>query len=197
MLAQRLLGSYGSLNLPDPKVFITELVAVLRRYPKWVGDQAITDAKRASPTFVPSVPQVENACREAVRVATYAREWEAQSLRQLEDRGQSSEAWSSRHLANVFVPLDAPQYAAMVERAKTGDPMEWRLDEHRSGIWVALGWLRGDMGGLGEHSRNTVAPVTPEQFREKHGVSEDEWKSLPELPEHAEYWRGLRRSRVA
>ena len=44
-------------------------------------------------------------------------------------------------LHNVFVPMFAPQYAAMVERGgKPGFSLE---DEFRRGVWVPLEWLGG------------------------------------------------------
>ena len=61
-----------------------------------------------------------------------------------------------RHRANVFVPPEAYRYQEMLERAKTGDPQEWRYDDKRVGIWVALGWLRGDMGGIGAQSEKAL-----------------------------------------
>ena len=42
------------------------------------------------------------------------------------------------HRANLIVPRDVPGYDRMVERAKTGDPAEWKW--HERGIMVALNW---------------------------------------------------------
>jgi hypothetical protein len=42
-------------------------------------------------------------------------------------------------LANVFVPETVRQYAQMVERAKTGDPREFRYAT--GGIMVGLSWF--------------------------------------------------------
>ena len=42
------------------------------------------------------------------------------------------------HRANLIVPRDVPGYDRMVERAKTGDPAEWKW--HERGIMVALSW---------------------------------------------------------
>jgi hypothetical protein len=95
LLATRLLGSYPSLNLHDPETFMTELVMVFLKYPQWVGEDAVTAAKRESPIYVPSVPLVEKSCEEAVvqtrEAFTYAEEWERQTQRQLQDRRQMQE----------------------------------------------------------------------------------------------------------
>lgn len=95
LLATRLLGSYPSLNLHDPETFMTELVLVFLKYPQWVGEQAVTDAKRASPIYVPSVPTVEKACEDAIvqtrEAFTYAQQWERQTQLQLEQRRRVEE----------------------------------------------------------------------------------------------------------
>ncbi len=90
LLATRLLGSYPSLNLHDPETFMTELVVAFLKYPQWVGEQAVVDAKRASPIYVPSVPLVEKSCEDAIvqtrQAFTYAQQWERQTQLQLEER---------------------------------------------------------------------------------------------------------------
>jgi hypothetical protein len=45
--------------------------------------------------------------------------------------------------ANVFVASNTPQYAAMLKRSqgKDADPLDWRHDAERGGIWVVLGWF--------------------------------------------------------
>jgi hypothetical protein len=96
MLARRLTGAYPSLKLHDPEIFVAELIASLLRYPAWVGEQAIEQAKRASPQFVPSVPMVTEACESVVgqtrEAMTYAHEWEEQSRRQLAQRKEQEAA---------------------------------------------------------------------------------------------------------
>lgn len=48
-------------------------------------------------------------------------------------------------LATVFVPPTAPQYQAMLDRArkKGADPREFKGDHQREGIWVSPTWLPG------------------------------------------------------
>lgn len=59
--------------------------------------------------------------------------------------------WPDGHLANVLVPLSAPQYDTMVAKAQQypgklmfGRRVDaryfWRMEER--GIWVPLEWLR-------------------------------------------------------
>ena len=53
--------------------------------------------------------------------------------------------------ANVYVSPESPQYAAMVVRSqlRETDPLDWRLDETRPGIWVGFHWI-GSMTPAGE-----------------------------------------------
>jgi hypothetical protein len=45
--------------------------------------------------------------------------------------------------ANILVCTDAPQYPAMLEKARTADQRLWRLDKQNRGVWVVSGWLQG------------------------------------------------------
>ena len=91
-MVRRLLGSYPSVKLHDPQIYMTELMALFVRYPAWVGEQGIVGAKKESPKFIPAVPEVEKACERAFGEirwrATYADEWNARSKVQLEERAQ-------------------------------------------------------------------------------------------------------------
>jgi hypothetical protein len=54
-----------------------------------IGQQAIAAARKASPKFLPAVPEIEIACEEVAippRTTTYAIDWELRSKLQLEDR---------------------------------------------------------------------------------------------------------------
>lgn len=46
-----------------------------------------------------------------------------------------------QHRGNVFVPPAAPQYAAVLARTKGADPLDWRRDETRPGLWVPYHWI--------------------------------------------------------
>ena len=47
---------------------------------------------------------------------------------------------SLEYRTNVFMSVDAPNYAEAVEWARTADPADWKYDPDRDGIWVAYGW---------------------------------------------------------
>lgn len=91
-LTNRLLGCYPSLSLHDPKTFSAQMVETFLKFPAWVGEQALTEATRASPQFVPSVPSVELACEAVVKqtrdAMDFASQWEHRTQRQLEERRQ-------------------------------------------------------------------------------------------------------------
>ena len=95
-LAARLLGSYPSLNVHDPKIYMTELTLMLLKYPPSIGEQAIIEARRKSPQFIPSVPQVEEACealfKDTRSAITWAQAWDKRSIEQLAERAQIEQA---------------------------------------------------------------------------------------------------------
>lgn len=88
--------------------------------------------------FPPTIAEVVEACTEEVARAERIKKFSAL-------RPELREPRPKCHRANVFVPPSAPQYAVMIERAKTADPQEWRMDAERKGIWVALGWLTDEV----------------------------------------------------
>ena len=75
---------------------MAELVVLFLKYPQWVGEKAIVEAKRASPQFVPSVPLVEKAAEEAFgqirQATTYGDNWDERSRRQLQERAVIEQA---------------------------------------------------------------------------------------------------------
>lgn len=147
--------------------------------------------------FPPSIAEVKESCDAEVdrleRIGRYAAMGEPSRPRvSRRDPG----CW-----ANVFVPPTAPQYEKMIEktRAPGTDKREWKLDSTRVGVWVALAWLRPDMAtdslhGAAMSSTSKLEPdMTPAQFRDEHGLTQEQWDAIPDQPEHAEYWRGVRR----
>ena len=144
-LARRVYGAYRKDDFADPDSFLAQLGMVLERYPDEIIrhiTSPVTGIQRRS-KFPPTIAEVAEACDEEV-----ARVERIQRLGAL--RTAPREPRVTQHRANVFVPTYAPQYHEMVERAKTGAPQEWRLDPDRSGIWVALGWLRAPRDLEGE-----------------------------------------------
>ncbi len=182
-MARRVYGAYRKDDFADPDSFLAQLGMVLERYPDEIirhVTSPITGIQRRS-KFPPTIAEVAEACDNEV-----ARVERIQRLGAL--RTAPREPRVTQHRANVFVPPYAPQYADMVERAKTGDPREWRFDENRPGIWVALGWVRPSMGGVDAVGQT----ITPAMVKQQLGISDEEWDKIPDLPETADYWKGLR-----
>src|SRR5262249_32490528 len=99
-LVKRMMGCYPSLSLHDPQVYVAELVTVLTGYPLDVGAEAIEKAKKESPKFIPTVPEVAVACEALIKsqraARTYAQQWEEQSRRQLCEREAAEAATEPR-----------------------------------------------------------------------------------------------------
>lgn len=137
--ARLVFGSYRKDDFADPDGFLIQLGMVLERY----SDQVIADIcdprsgiqRRCK--FPPSVAEIVEACdNEVIRAAR---------IKRFSDMGQVRRFdWVPQHRANVFVPGDNPLYPMMVEKARTGDTMEFRYDA--GGIWVALGWMPEEGG---------------------------------------------------
>jgi hypothetical protein len=66
--------------------------------------------------------------------------------------------------ANVFVPIDDPRYPQMLERSKTADPLDWRLDDERPGIWVGFFWL-DNTAAAQQAKKASWKPFTAEELR--------------------------------
>jgi hypothetical protein len=134
-----LLSAYRKDDYADSIGFVRQLGTILEQYSPHVIEAVtspLTGLQRRY-KFPPSIAEVVAACdEEAARLRRLA---ELQALRRAPRVYERMDTPGRR--ANVFVPPDAPQYAAMVEMAQTGDPAEWRTDGMRAGIWVSRGWL--------------------------------------------------------
>lgn len=74
-LVDRMLGSYPSLSLHDPKTYIAAICSVLCQYPVWAGEKAINEAVIES-KFIPPAPGVLKPLLESqVATARYADHW--------------------------------------------------------------------------------------------------------------------------
>jgi hypothetical protein len=153
-LVKRMMGCYPSLSLHDPQVYVAELVTVLTGYPLDIGAEAIEKAKKESPKFIPTVPELRIACETLVKSKrdawTYARQWEEQSRRQLRER-EAAEAAT--------------------------EPIEhrWRVADRIRNELRAAGFR---IGAKREYDpRFTVAAV-----KEKLGSTEEQWAALPDAP---------------
>jgi hypothetical protein len=153
-LVKRMMGCYPSLSLYDPQVYVAELVTVLTGYPLDIGAEAIQEAQKESPKFIPTVPEVGIACEalgKSQRDAwTYAQQWEEQSRRQLRER-------------------DAAEAAAepIAHRRQVADRIRNDLR--------AVGFRTGAKREY--DPRFTVAAV-----KEKFSITEEQWAALPDAP---------------
>ena len=75
LLVKRLLGSYPSLNLHDPKTYIANLTALLIKYPLWAGERAVETVKAAS-EFVPTEKALRDALESNVAYTRYGAQWD-------------------------------------------------------------------------------------------------------------------------
>src|SRR5262245_1068845 len=91
-LMRRVISSYPSANPMALKEYLSELASVLATYSEGVATAGIARAMGASPNFPPPVPLVKNHCDELIASTEaahrYAREWEAQSQKQLLERAE-------------------------------------------------------------------------------------------------------------
>jgi hypothetical protein len=76
-LVDRMLGSYPSVNLYDPEVFIAGMVVLLKGYPHWAGESAVRKAIGSDECkFSPPTQGILRPLLEAeVKVYRYAEEW--------------------------------------------------------------------------------------------------------------------------
>ena len=134
--ARLVLSSYRRDDFADPDSFLLQLGMVLERY----ADEIIREItspltgiqrKQFKHSGPPTIADIVEACdNEVARLGRIRRFSSMQTAR--------FAAHVPRHRGNVFVPPGALGYEAMCELAKTGDPMNFCLDNDRAGIWVAL-----------------------------------------------------------
>lgn len=139
--ARLMFGCYRRGDANDPDTYVAAVTAVLTHYSAEIV-KAVTDPYSGLPsrksdsgwTGMPDVADVKEACeheatrRERIRVLS--------TLRPI-----PRIAGPKQNRGNVFVPETAPQYADMLKHTMAADPMDWRRDETRPGIWVPYPWL--------------------------------------------------------
>lgn len=134
-LSLQVLSSYRRDDFANPDGFLVQLGMVLERYPDAVirdVTSPVTGIQRRC-KFPPSIAEIVEACdAEVGRAERIRRMGPPIAPRPVE--------YVKRHRANVWVPIFAPQYAAMLARSQTADPMDFRFEE-RPGIWVAFTWF--------------------------------------------------------
>lgn len=150
LLVRRLLGSYPTTNLHDPEIYMAELLALFLRYPLWAGEQGIHEAKRESPKFIPSVPEVEKACEALVksqrRTLSYSEQWNEQTRLQLKERLQIAESNQSHR----------PEF------------MQRMRDELAAAGMPILG------------DKMPSVEFTDEAVKEKYKISDEAWDQIPD-----------------
>lgn len=161
-----IFSAYRKDDFADPDSFVLQVGLVLERYPDGVIQEVsspLTGIQRKS-KFPPTIADLVEACDQ--EVARLAR---IQKLSQL--KLAPREPRVAQHRANVFVPIDAPQHAAMVERAKTADPKDYRREG--LGIWVALGWLTEDEPKKAKTFRRFTKADLEAIYRRNEGASSE------------------------
>lgn len=92
-LTKRLLGSYPSLSLHEPEIYIASIVSLLCGYSLEVGTKAVDQTVKTC-KFVPTVAEVKEACDEYApsRSMTWADDWDRRSEAQLAAREAREQA---------------------------------------------------------------------------------------------------------
>lgn len=142
-----MFGCYRRGDANDPDTYVAAVAAVLSRYDAETIKN-VTDPFGGIPSRktengwsgLPDVADVKEAC-----------EAEASRRARIADLGRYKTKPFVRlprpplqgRRANIFVGSNTPQYAAMVKRmtAKETDPLDWRADDKRPGVWVPLEWV--------------------------------------------------------
>jgi hypothetical protein len=141
--ARAIFSCYRRDEAQDPDGFVANLAVVLGDYPASIVDIAADPRTGVSTVHQMGLPNV-GQIRQFLEDKLSHRE-KLQRLAELpkpEFQRLPKTPAGPGDLANVFVAKDVRQYPQMVERAKTGDPREFRfVDGARPGIWVALSWF--------------------------------------------------------
>ena len=85
-LTKRLLAGYPNLGAHDPEGYIAVMIDVMAQYPQWAGERAILKVDAENAQFPPSDKTLRKWLEEAVGPYRFAREWDARSNKQLEER---------------------------------------------------------------------------------------------------------------
>lgn len=144
--ARMLFGGYRRGDANDPDMYVASIAAVLATYDADLIAR-VTDPRTGISThekfrtFMPNSGELKAYCDEQQAIRDKFKGYAA--LPRPTFKRLPSPPPRPGHRANVFVPTSAPQYAAMLERARApdADPLDWRNDGVRPGIWVTMVWL--------------------------------------------------------
>jgi hypothetical protein len=170
--ARQVFSAYRRDEFADPDGFLAQLGMILERYSDDVIETVTSPFSGLQRThkWPPSMAEVIDACEhEAVRRLAISKMVGLKPVPRL--------AGPKRHRANVFVPPNAPQYAAMLERTVGADPMDWRNDETRPGVWVPYGWLMGPSA-----AKKSLKMFSEEQLRAMYPPREKVDAKATEVP---------------
>lgn len=103
-LLKRLLASYPTLNLHDPKGYMANLTSLLTAYPLWVGERALPQIKTAAPEWPPAEGKVRRILEDVVRYQRYAAEWKEDAAHMIEDRREPRQKESYEELKAKYGP---------------------------------------------------------------------------------------------
>jgi len=89
-MVRRYLGSFPSLNLHDPEVYIADLCSLLCGYPLWAGQQAIQTVKETI-KFPATQAEIKPLLDEHVRLPKYVQDLERAAQLQIAARAMALE----------------------------------------------------------------------------------------------------------
>lgn len=152
-------SGYRRDDFAEPDSFLLQLGMVLERYTDSVINDVtspLTGIQRKYKT-PPSIGAIVEFCDDEV-------ERREKIKRYSEMRTTRYEPHVPTNRANVFVPANNPRYAEMVARSQKADPMEWRRDDTRPGIWVVRVWLES-----GPPASEGFRTLTGDELRSLYG----------------------------
>jgi hypothetical protein len=142
--ARLLLGCYRRDEAADPDTYVQAITLVLSEYPEVIVNY-VTDPRSGVQTrgkfkfVMPNAGEVKEACdEEMVRIHSMQQPWRKRN----ENRPYEKPPNIPGRRANIFVHPNAPQYENLIAWKDGADPLDWKWDASRTGIWVALSALQ-------------------------------------------------------
>lgn len=179
--ARLMLGCYRKGDASDPDTYVLAIAAVLAMFEPEIIRYA-TDPRTGITTqekfraFMPNSGEVKAFCDAERDRAERLRRHSEMPRPNFARLPPPPPAPGAR--ANVFVSGDSPRYEEMMERTKTGDPLDWKIEMSRRGVWVALTWLDREV----RRGRSGDIAYTAEQLA-----------GIADAPTGADFWLGVRR----
>jgi hypothetical protein len=147
--AKLLLGCYRRTDANDPETYIAAIAAVLSLYDAALIRDATdprtgiqTSAKHAA--WPPNVGELKAFCDDEAGHRSRMKKYADQPRPNFRIASLPAPEPRPGRRANLLVPKDNPRYPEMCERAKNGDPANWKW--HERGIMVSLAWWQNTDG---------------------------------------------------